>query len=143
MRMWRANVRKTMVGAAVAVMLTAAGGTTARAGDTPWKSAGLGVGAILSNVVYMPVKIAYAALGSVTGGLAYALTGGSYETAQSVWVASLGGTYVIVPDMLTGEAPIEFSGTPKATKVAIVEESAPMSTQPPADSFGYAVDRGS
>jgi hypothetical protein len=141
--MWKVNVRKAMVGTAVAVMLTAAGGTTARAEDSPWKAAGLGFGAILSNVVYMPVKITYAALGSITGGLAYALTGGSYETAQNVWVASLGGTYVIVPDMLTGDAPIEFSGTPKDTKVAIVEESAPMGTQPPTDSFGYAVDRGS
>jgi hypothetical protein len=143
MRMWRREVRRAMVGAAVAVMLTMASGATARAGDTPWKSAGLGVGAILSNVVYMPVKIVYAAIGSVTGGLAYALTGGSYETAQNVWVASLGGTYVIVPDMLTGETPVEFSGTPKSTSVAIVEESAPMNAKPPTNTLGYAVDRDS
>jgi hypothetical protein len=62
-------VRKVMVGAAIAVVLTVASGATARADDdNPWRGAGLGLGAILTNVLYMPVKITYAALGSITGG---------------------------------------------------------------------------
>jgi hypothetical protein len=77
-----------------------------------WAAAGLGVGSILSNVLYMPAKFTYATLGAVTGGLAYLLTGGNYDVAQTVWVASLGGTYVITPNVLTGETPLEFWGTP-------------------------------
>jgi hypothetical protein len=141
--MRREEWKKVVAGTAVAAFLTMSGGASASAGeDNPWRTAGLGLGSVLSNVVYMPAKIVYGALGSVTGGLTYLLTGGSHETAQNVWVASLGGTWVIVPDNLTGQTPVEFSGTPRATQVAIVEESAPMNTQPPADSLGYAVDNG-
>lgn len=145
MRM-REEWKKVVVGTAMAAFLTVSGGTPASAGEeNPWRSAGLGLGAVLSNVVYMPAKMVYGALGSVTGGLTYLLTGGSYETAQNVWVASLGGTWVVVPDNLTGQTPVEFSGTPRATQVAIVEEPASMNTQntqPPSGSLGYAVDSG-
>jgi len=144
MRMMRSEQwKRVVVGAAVAAFLTMSGGASARAGEeNPWRSAGLGLGSALSNVVYMPAKIVYGALGAVTGGLTYLLTGGSYETAQNVWVASLGGTWVVVPDNLTGQTPVEFSGTPKATQVAITEEPASMNTQPPSGNLGYAVDRG-
>jgi hypothetical protein len=74
--------------------------------------AGWGALAVLGNVVYMPVKITYAALGGLTGGLAFAFTGGDLETAERIWVASLGGTYVLTPPMLRGEAPIAFAGMP-------------------------------
>jgi hypothetical protein len=81
-----------------------------------WGKFGLGVAAMLSNAVYMPLKLGYAGLGAVTGGITYALTGGSRETADNVWVASMGGDYVVVPDNLTGDKPLEFSSAAQDQK---------------------------
>lgn len=126
--MVRARARLIMAGLTLGAVLVAGGATTAAAGERGyWSEAGLGAGAALTNVVYMPCKLAYAALGTITGGLTYALTGGSYETAENVWLASLGGSYVITPDMLTGKRPVEFSGTPTLRAASIVEETTPMS----------------
>ena len=107
-----------------------------------WTQAGLGLGSMLTNLVYMPVKVTYAALGAITGGLTYALTGGSYDTAQAVWVASLGGTYVITPDMLTGERTVEFTGTPAVRSASIAEDPAPVAgdSKTPSIGEGYAHD---
>jgi len=87
---------------------TLAAATPARAGFL--EDAGWGSLTVLTNVVYMPAKIVYSAVGGVTGGLAYALTGGNLETAETVWVTSMGGTYVVTPRMLQGEDPIAFCG---------------------------------
>jgi hypothetical protein len=78
------------------------------------ESAGWGVLAVLVNVGYMPVKTVYATIGGVTGGLAYACTGGGYDTASDIWQASLGGTYVLTPSMIRGETPIAFAGDSSA-----------------------------
>jgi DNA mismatch repair protein MutH len=72
---------------------------------------GVGLGTVLVNVLYMPVKVVYATLGGLTGGFAFVLTGGRMDTASAVWVPAMGGTYVITPSMLRGEDPIYFSGT--------------------------------
>jgi hypothetical protein len=66
---------------------------------------------VFVDLVYMPVKVVYATLGGLTGGLAFVLTGGRMDTATAIWRPSLGGTYVITPSMLRGEDPIYFSGT--------------------------------
>jgi hypothetical protein len=73
----------------------------------------------------MPAKLVYATLGAVTGGFAFALTGGDMQTAETVWVTSMGGTYVITPRMLQGEDPVAFSGTPGDTS----EEPTDMNAQ--------------
>ena len=72
-----------------------------------WEDAGVGVGTALLNLLYIPVKITYATLGAVTGGIAYGLTVGSTQTAMAVWEPTMGGTYVLNPDMLRGEQPDE------------------------------------
>ena len=82
------------------------------ANASSWEDAGWGTLTILSNAVYMPAKLAYATLGGVTGGLAYALTVGDFQTAETIWVTSMGGTYVLTPSMLQGQESIAFSGTP-------------------------------
>src|SRR6266446_4463312 len=87
--------------------------TPARAGYL--EDAGWGTLTVLTNVVYMPAKITYAVLGGLTGGFAFALTGGDLKTAETVWVTSMGGTYVITPSMLQGQEPIAFTGTPSGT----------------------------
>jgi hypothetical protein len=86
---------------------------------------GYGVGSIFTNLVYMPVKFVYATLGGITGGFAYVLTGLRLDTAKSIWVPSMGGTYVVTPAMLKGEDPIYFSGTTQAKRAARDEEDLP------------------
>ncbi len=72
---------------------------------------GVGVGAVFTNLLYMPTKFVYATLGGITGGFAYLLTGLRMDIAKGIWVPSMGGTYVVTPSMLKGEDPIYFSGT--------------------------------
>jgi hypothetical protein len=91
----------------VAALVTA---QPARAGYL--EDAGWGSLTVLSNIVYMPAKLVYATVGGITGALALGLTGGDMETAETVWVTTMGGTYVITPRMLQGEESIAFAGTP-------------------------------
>jgi len=79
-------------------------------GGVNWKGAGVGAATLLANVGYIPAKTVYAILGGIAGGAGYALTGGNKQTADSIWRSSLGGDYVVTPDMIKGEAPIHFSG---------------------------------
>ena len=72
--------------------------------------AGLGLATVLANVFYVPVKVGYAAVGGVTGGLAWALTGGNGQVAERIWVPSVGGDYVLTSEMVSGEQGIQFSG---------------------------------
>ncbi|HSD09501.1 MAG TPA: hypothetical protein VLF14_00825 [Candidatus Binatia bacterium] len=72
--------------------------------------AGWGFAAVLANLLYIPAKLVYATLGGVTGGLGYLLTAGNGDVAEKILAPSVGGTYVLTPDMLRGEQPILFSG---------------------------------
>jgi hypothetical protein len=78
--------------------------------EVSWKSVGSGVGAAASNVLYVPAKLVYGTLGGIVGGAGYALTGGDKRVADTIWRSSLGGDYVITPDMITGNQPVHFSG---------------------------------
>jgi hypothetical protein len=101
------------------------GATPAHAGFLD--DAGWGTLTVLSNALYMPAKLVYATLGGITGGLAYALTLGDSQTAETVWVTSMGGNYVITPGMLRGEEAIAFSGTPNTATMNALDtgDSAP------------------
>ena len=79
------------------------------------EDAGWGSLTVLSNVVYMPVKLIYATLGGLTGGIALGLTGGDLDVAETIWITSLGGNYVLTPGMLRGEESISIAGTPGIT----------------------------
>ena len=116
MRTKRNESRTVLAALAVAALLAAGAaprpalageaGQTGQAGS----EFGLGVASVLANVFYAPVKVTYAVLGGVTGTLAYGLTGGNRQVADDIWVPSLGGDYVLGPDMLSGAEPIHFSG---------------------------------
>jgi hypothetical protein len=121
MKGWRRAIAALALGAG---LLAAA---PARADFTT--DAGWGMLTVLTNVVYMPAKITYATLGGVTGGIVYALTGGEVETAQRVWLPSLGGTYVLTPRMLQGTDPIAFAALPPTTSASLTAES--MDAGPP------------
>jgi hypothetical protein len=107
MRRWRIIV------ATAALAIGLAGAAPAHAAYL--EDAGWGALTVLTNAIYMPAKIVYATVGGLTGGFAFALTGGDLQTAETVWVTSMGGTYVVTPGMLQGQEPIAFTGTPAAT----------------------------
>ncbi len=86
------------------LFVSALGAGEARA-EGAWKEAGLGVASVLGSVIYSPIKVHYAALGAVTGGVAWVVTGGNAELAREIWEPALGGDYVITPQMLRGSKP--------------------------------------
>ncbi|MBV8774714.1 MAG: hypothetical protein JO166_20635 [Deltaproteobacteria bacterium] len=101
-------------------------------GTVNWKGVGLGAGAVAGNLVYVPAKVAYGILGGIGGAAGYALTGGNKQVANSIWRSSLGGDYVLTPDMMTGKRPIYFSGPSDAgSSPAASTGSSPLSNNPP------------
>jgi hypothetical protein len=86
--------------------------------EVSWKSVGINVGAVASNVLYVPAKLVYGTLGGIAGGAGYALTGGDKRVADTIWRSALGGDYVITPDMVSGEEPVHFSGPTSMPPVA-------------------------
>jgi hypothetical protein len=116
-----------LVVAAAAVAASVSMARPALAEDYP-ENAGWGVLAVFANLGYMPVKTTYAVLGALTGSLAYVCTGGSYDTASSIWEMSMGGTYVLTPAMIRGDDPIAFAGESSSTSA--VSDAA--SDEPPA-----------
>jgi hypothetical protein len=82
----------------------------AQGGDVNWKGVGVGAGTVVGNVLYVPAKLVYGILGGVAGGAGYVLTGGNQQVSNTIWRSSLGGDYVLTPNMITGKEPIHFSG---------------------------------
>jgi len=85
------------------------------------RDAGVGLATVVANLFYIPAKVGYAAVGGLTGGLTYALTGGNLEAAEKVWVASGGGDYVLSPNHLQGREKIQFSGTRQSSTPSSTE----------------------
>lgn len=71
---------------------------------------GLGVGSVLCTLVYGPAKVLYATLGSITGGLAWALTGGRTDVPREIIQPAVRGDYVVTPEHLTFNQPLMFVG---------------------------------
>jgi hypothetical protein len=94
-------------------------------GGVNWKGVGIGAGAVVSNLVYVPAKLVYGILGGIAGGAGYALTGGNKQVADSIWRSSLGGDYVLTPDMMAGKEPIYFSGPSEAGPSSSSSNGAP------------------
>ena len=63
-----------------------------------------------SNVLYVPAKLVYAVLGGLVGGGTDPANGGQRRAADPVSRSSLGGGYVVTPEMIAGKEPIHFSG---------------------------------
>lgn len=98
-------------------------------GGVNWKGVGVGAGTVVGNIFYVPAKVVYGVLGGITGGASYLLTGGNTQTADTIWRSSLGGDYVLTPQMVSGQKPIHFSG--------------PTSTPPPTVSAGSTLGSAS
>ena len=96
-----------------------------------WPGAGYGAGALLCNVLYIPAKLVYALLGGLVGGGTYLITAGNQQAANTVWRSALGGDYVVTPQMLAGQQPINFSGptdTPPTAQEPVTSTSAGTTT---------------
>jgi hypothetical protein len=77
-------------------------------------SIGEGAGVVVSNLFYIPAKLAYASAGAVTGGLVLILARDT-SAAGEVWSNTMGGDYLITTGHLRGETPIRFMGSSSAT----------------------------
>ena len=75
-------------------------------------SLGLQIAGGALSVLYTPIKVVYAGLGGIMGGLAYLVTAGNEQVAQSIWDASLQGTYWLTAKHLQGKEAIHFKGEP-------------------------------
>jgi hypothetical protein len=96
-----------------------------------WQGVGVGAGTLATNVVYIPAKLVYGLLGGIAGGAGYVLTGGNKQVSNTIWRSSLGGDYVVTPDMLRGKDQIHFSGpvtTPSEDNSAAQTPQAPANT---------------
>ena len=124
-------------------------------GGVNWSGVGYGAGALASNIFYIPAKLVYAILGGIVGGGAWAITAGNTQTANTIWRSSLGGDYVVTPDMLAGKEPIHFSGPtetaplPPDNSMTVQPLTPPASNSPPTTSNaapaaggGQPMDRG-
>jgi hypothetical protein len=73
---------------------------------------GYGVGAVAASVIYSPLKVTYAGLGLVTGGLGYLLSAGRSDVANNIIFPAVKGNYIITPNHLKGLEPVIFVGSP-------------------------------
>ena len=69
-----------------------------------------GAACLIITPVYGAFKLAYAGLGALGGGLTWIFTGGDDRSAQKIWDSSMKGTYLITPEHLRGNKPINFVG---------------------------------
>jgi hypothetical protein len=76
----------------------------------PAAALGWGLAAIGTNLGYMPAKMLYALGGGLVGLLAWGVTAGDDQVAMGILQPSLGGTWVVTPEMLRGKEPILFQG---------------------------------
>jgi len=110
--MRNSRTRKFAAAGLAAVLALAPVAAGARESNSKEASSDFGIGlvAVLANVVYMPVKVVYGVLGGVTGCFAYVLSGANKDVADGVWVPSLGGDYVLTTEMMTGREQVHFNG---------------------------------
>lgn len=104
--------------------------STADTAQGTTSGAGMQVAALGATLVYAPFKIVLAIGGGIIGGLAYAFSGGSEQTAKGIWIPSMYGTYLITPEHLNGDRPVRFFGI-AAESDAVQHEAAPMSSPEP------------
>lgn len=110
------TVRHWLAGLAAVLVLGMAPGS-AMAENTA-EEAGFGALAALSSLVYGPVKVVYALGGAVVGGFAWVFSAGDNDVAIPIWNRSVRGDYVVTPQNIRGEKPLEFIGRDPAPEYA-------------------------
>lgn len=92
------------------ILLTGMPATAAEKTTTTSEGVALEATSWLLTIPYGAVKMAYALGGVAVGGLAWVVTGGNTEVAESIWVPSITGDYIVRPENLSGEKPLHFVG---------------------------------
>lgn len=91
--------------------------------DSTASEAAVGAASAAATLVYGPTKIVYSVLGLVFGGFAYGLSGGDSDVMHAVITPAVRGDYVITPQQIRGERPVEFFGrSPEYREEAVVLE---------------------
>ncbi|MBD0315101.1 MAG: hypothetical protein ICV75_00270 [Nitrospiraceae bacterium] len=90
--------------------------------------AGIQAASAVATILYFPLKAAFALGGGIVGGLAYAFSGGSEQTAKGIWIPSMYGTYVITPEHLTGDRAVRFLGVAADDPASV--DAAPLDAPP-------------
>lgn len=107
-----------LVAATLVCVAVAGSPAAARADEAPERNImlhyGLGVGSVFATLIYGPVKVVYATLGSLTGGFAYLLTGGRLDVPREIIQPAVRGDYVVTPEHLTFNQPLLFVGKERA-----------------------------
>jgi hypothetical protein len=104
------SLRALFLALLVSIALVLAGTASASDRGDMAAEAGLGLGSVVTSLLYGPVKVVYATGGVIVGGLAFLFSGGDTDVASVVWGPSVRGDYVITPDHLRGERTVEFIG---------------------------------
>lgn len=106
-RAWLGLVGAVALGVMVMTITPAAAedGTTSAS-----ENVALEVASWLLTAPYGAFKAAYALGGTVVGGLAWLGTGGDTQVAKSVWIPAITGDYIVRPENLSGQRPINFVG---------------------------------
>ena len=92
---------------------------------------GYGFGSVVASLFYSPVKVTYAGLGLLTGGVGYLLSAGSTDVANDIIYPAVRGDYVITPSHLKGEERVVFVGAPPPAEPAPAPE--PVATTAPTE----------
>ncbi len=73
-------------------------------------NAATGLGSTLCTLVYTPLKISYAAGGTLISGLAWIWTRGDKDIAGPIFKSSVRGDYIVTPRNLEGRDKLVFVG---------------------------------
>lgn len=124
---------RVRIGALVVCVLALGGAPSAAlADDGTAEEAGWGIASALGSLVYGPAKVVYAVGGTVVGGFAWLFSAGDMDVAVPIWKRSVRGDYVLTPQHVRGERPIEFIGRDDPPAVAA---QAPDPYYPPDSSY--------
>jgi hypothetical protein len=76
-----------------------------------WGRVGMGAALLGANLLYVPAKLVYSGIGAFTGTIALVLAHDT-DVANSIWVPTMRGDYVVTEQHLRGELPLQFLGNP-------------------------------
>jgi hypothetical protein len=104
--------RNLVIGAALGLLIALTGNPAiaAETSETSPEGAALQAASWVATIPYGAVKVAYALGGGIVGGLAWMVTGGDTAVAKAVWIPSMTGDYIVLPQNLTGEKSLLFMG---------------------------------
>jgi hypothetical protein len=79
-----------------------------------WAEGGLGLAAVVTSLFYSSAKLLYAGAGTLTGGLAFALTGGRKDVVAIIVNPAIRGDYIVTPaNFLERRMPVFFGPYPE------------------------------